>query len=77
MSETAPAIDPNRPLDEVLARCRELVEDPDYPTVRPNDDLDFAMRLFGRYNVEEIPVVAPDAPQVLSMRPQVGTPGGG
>ena len=36
----------------------------DPPTLRADDDLDFAMREFGRVNLEEIPVVSADAPRV-------------
>ena len=34
------------------------IDDP--PTLRADDDLDFAMRTFGKLNIEEIPVVDPE-----------------
>ena len=46
----------------------------DPPLLRPDDDLDFAMRQFGRNNVEELPVVsleAPDLPVGILVRHEV------
>jgi len=42
-------------LDELII-ARDLA-DPTYPSLRPDDNLDMAMRLFARENVEELPVL--------------------
>ncbi len=42
-------------LDELII-ARDLA-DPTYPSLRPDDNLDMAMRLFTRENVEELPVL--------------------
>ncbi len=47
-------------LGNVLIAQDLAIDDP--PTLRGDDDLDFAMRTFGKLNIEEIPVVDPEDP---------------
>lgn len=60
LDEVRRALPQLQALGDVLIAQDLAIVDP--PTLRGDDDLDFAMRTFGKLNIEEIPVVDPEDP---------------